>query len=156
VTTGNRLIVDILAAVVYLVAANPAITGIAVHEWVSVGLIVVLVVHCALSGDVIVATVRRRLGAGAVLNLVLDAVTLVALMVVTVSGLMVSRFILPLFGLVAPGYFFWNPLHSISAKVLLALLLVHVVAHWKWFASLFDSRRRAKGDAPAATRTKEE
>ncbi|MDR2109497.1 MAG: DUF4405 domain-containing protein [Coriobacteriales bacterium] len=147
-TTRNRLIVDILAAVVYLIAANPAVTGLAVHEWVSVGLVVVFVIHCALSGDVIIATIRKRLGAGAVLNLILDAVTLVVFMVVTVSGLMVSRFLLPLLGFVAPGYFFWNPLHSISAKVLLALLLVHVVAHWRWLAALFDFRRKASAASP--------
>jgi hypothetical protein len=74
-------------------------------------------------------------------------------MVVTVSGLMVSRHILPLFGLVAPGYFFWNPLHSISAKVLLALLLVHIVSHWRWLASLFGRHRKADaaGAEPVGT-----
>jgi uncharacterized protein HemY len=54
-------------------------------------------------------------------------------MVVTVSGIMVSRHILPLFGLVAPGYFFWNPLHSLSAKMLLALVVIHIVIHAGWF-----------------------
>jgi hypothetical protein len=61
-------------------------------------------------------------------------------MLVTVSGLMVSRHILSLLGFVAPGYFFWNPLHSISAKILLAVLLIHIVVHWKWFLSLFNQR----------------
>jgi hypothetical protein len=63
-------------------------------------------------------------------------------MSVTVSGLMVSRHILPLFGLVAPDYFFWNPLHSIAAKILLALLVVHVVVHGKWLWGLLVNRRK--------------
>jgi hypothetical protein len=73
-------------------------------------------------------------------NLVLDVATLVTFMVVTVSGLGVSRHILPLFDLVSPGYFFWNPLHSISAKVLLALLVVHIVVHWRWLWGLVKKK----------------
>ena len=34
--------------------------------------------------------------------------------------------VLPALGLYARGYFFWDPLHAASAKVLLALLLVHL------------------------------
>ena len=37
-------------------------------------------------------------------------------MVATVSGLMVSGTVLPVLGLYAPGYFFWDPLHAIAAK----------------------------------------
>ena len=31
------------------------------------------------------------------------------------------------FGFYATGYYFWGPLHALSAKVLLAALLVHIV-----------------------------
>ena len=51
---------------------------------------------------------------------------------VTVSGIMVSGAVLPALGLYADGYYFWDPLHAIAAKALLALLLVHVVVHWHW------------------------
>lgn len=137
---NHNLIIDIIATVIYLIAANPIITGLAIHEWISLGLILVFVVHCATHYDWIVNMVRHRASAAAIANLVLDVLTLIVFMVVTVSGLLVSRHILPLFGFVAPGYFFWNPIHSIAAKILLALLLIHVVVHWKWFVSLFKQR----------------
>ncbi len=52
-------------------------------------------------------------------------------MMVMVSGILISGAVLPTLGLHAKGYYFWNPLHAMSAKMLLALLLVHMVVHWK-------------------------
>jgi hypothetical protein len=82
---------------------------------------------------------RSKLAARA--NLALDVAILVVFMLVTVSGIMVSRHILPMFGYVAPGYFFWNPVHSIAAKALLALLIIHIAAHARWIARLFKRRQ---------------
>ena len=79
-------------------------------------------------------------------NLVLDLLVLVAFMVAIVSGFMVSGAVLPFFGHYAEGYFFWDPLHATSAKILLALLLVHVVVHWKWIASFFRKRKAGAGE----------
>ena len=62
-----------------------------------------------------------------------------AFMTVTVSGIMVSGAVLPALGLYADGYYFWDPLHAIAAKALLALLLVHVVAHWRWLVGFFKN-----------------
>ena len=52
---------------------------------------------------------------------------LVALAFCVVSGAMVSGTLLPSLGFYATGYYFWGPLHALSAKVLLAALLVHIV-----------------------------
>jgi hypothetical protein len=138
---GSNLVIDIVALVVYLFVANPAVTGLLIHEWLSLGLLVVCVVHVAAHLDWVQETFRhllRKATFSARANLVLDILTLLVFVIVMVSGIMVSRHILPAFGLVAPGYFFWNPLHSISAKMLLALLVIHVVVHWRWIVSLFD------------------
>ena len=50
-----------------------------------------------------------------------------ALAFCVVSGAMVSGTLLPSLGFYATGYYFWGPLHALSAKVLLAALLVHIV-----------------------------
>jgi hypothetical protein len=136
----HNLVIDVVALAAYLVAANPAITGLAVHEWISLGLIVVFIIHCAVHIDEILETVQRRKMNMSTANIVLDVVTLIVFMAVTVSGLLVSRHILPTFGLVSFGYFFWNPIHSIAAKLLLALLFVHVVLHWRWFTGLWKRK----------------
>jgi hypothetical protein len=87
--------------------------------------------------------------------------TITVFMVVMISGIMVSRHVLPAFGLVAPGYFFWSPLHSLFAKLLLALLIVHVVVHARWLyahiVAWAQSRRadKSKGSAGQSALPKE-
>lgn len=141
----KNLAVDVVALAVYLVVANPALTGIGLHEWLGLGVLVVFLVHGAVHVewilDVVLAS-RKHSSWMRTGNLVLDVLILVVFMVVTVSGLLISGAVLPTFGLYAPGYYFWDPLHAVAAKVLLALLLVHVVLHWKWLASFL---KREKG-----------
>ena len=140
----KSLAVDAACLLAYLVAANPAVTGIGVHEWVGIGVLLAFLVHAAMHVDWAVEAVRgsfacpswARTG-----NLVLDALIVVAFMTVTVSGLCVSGAVLAAFGLYADGYYFWDPLHATAAKVLLALLLVHVVAHGKWLVGFFKNRK---------------
>jgi hypothetical protein len=144
--------IDAIVCVAYLVVANPSVTGLAVHEWAGTGVLVVFVVHTAVNLDAVLAVLRRQASRAGVANIVLDAALLVAFMVATVSGIMVSRHILPALGFVAPGYFFWNPLHSISAKVVLALLVVHIVAHIRWLLSLTGKGRQDDHD-PAGQAT---
>ena len=60
-------------------------------------------------------------------RLLLNGALLFLLALCVVSGLMVSGTVLPAFGFVAQGFFFWDPLHAFSAKALAALLLVHIV-----------------------------
>ena len=146
VDAKRNLVIDILALGAYAVVANPVFTGIAVHEWAGLGLVVVFLVHTAAHVDWAVDAVRTayrdpswvRRG-----NLVLDALIVVGFMVATVSGLMVSGTVLQVLGLYAPGYFFWDPLHAIAAKLLLALLVVHVAVHARWIVRM---ARKGKGD----------
>ncbi len=146
----RNLVVDVVVLIVYLVAANPSLTGIALHEWLGLGTFVVFLVHLALHMEWVVETLRgisrpgRRSRIGAI---ALAALALLAFCVCAVSGLMVSATVLPAMGFVATGYYFWDPLHAASAKILLALLLVHVVVHWRWIVSFL--RRARSGDGPS-------
>jgi hypothetical protein len=144
VSARANLAIDAVAAVLYIIAANPLVTGWAVHEWASLGLVLVFAVHCAVHWEWLVATLRGRMDRASVANLALDIATLAAFMAVTVSGLAVSRVLLPFLGYVSYGYFLWAPVHAISAKLLLALLLVHVVVHWRWILARLPGRRRQK------------
>ena len=140
----KSLAVDATCLLVYLVAANPAVTGIGVHEWVGIGVLLAFLVHVAMHVDWVVEAVKSAVARPSWVrtgNLVLDALIVVAFMTVTVSGLMVSGAVLAAFGLYADGYYFWDPLHATAAKVLLALLLVHVVAHGKWLVGFFKNRK---------------
>ncbi|WP_139652125.1 DUF4405 domain-containing protein [Raoultibacter phocaeensis] len=147
----KRFVVDAIALAVYLVVANPALTGIAVHEWLGLAVFVVFLAHAVQHAGWIADTVSTAVKSPAparIANLALDALILVAFMVVTVSGLLVSGAVLPALGLYADGYYFWDPLHSIAAKALLALLLVHVVVHWKWLCNFAKQKKGGPGEGP--------
>ena len=150
----RNLALDVAALAVFLVVANPALTGIGIHEWLGLGVLLMFFVHALLHADWAVEALRgsfARPSWGRTGNLVLDLLIVIVLMAVTVSGVMVSGAVLPTFGWYAQGYYFWDPLHAISAKVFLAVLIIHVVAHWKW---LFGFFRRGKSGRIAGNRPK--
>lgn len=147
-TEGKHLVFDAVALCVYAVAANPAVTGVGVHEWLGLGAFAVLFAHLAAHMDWVAEAFRKALSGGPparTAHLALDALLLVALVACVVSGAFVSGAVLPFFGAYATGYFFWDPLHALSAKVLLALLVVHVAAHGRAILGLFRKRPSRRG-----------
>ena len=147
---NKRIIFDIVLLAVFLLSDIPAFTGIPAHEWIGIACTVVLVIHCASRGAVPAgrnAQAGKTSGAK-VARIVLNVLLLLALAVCAVSGIMVSGTVLPMLGLYAGGFFFWDPLHAFAAKVLLTLLLVHIVVNGR---ALF-----AMGRAMRSSRTKEQ
>lgn len=145
---GKRnLAIDVAALAVYLVVANPGVTGIGVHEWLGLGVLLAFLVHAAMHVDWVIEALGSALSRPSWArtgNLVLDVFVVVAFMTATVSGIMVSGAVLPALGLYAEGYYFWDPLHATAAKILLALLLVHVAVHGEQLAKTFKKGRRAR------------
>ena len=119
------LVVDALALVLYVVVSLPALTGVGVHEWLGLGVVVVLLVHGVQHIDFVGRLLAARCSWRATGRMLLDVALVLSVVVVAFSGLMESGAVLPTFGLYAEGYYFWGPLHAASAKVLLALLIVH-------------------------------
>ena len=160
----KNLVIDLVALLVYAVVANPMVTGIAVHEWIGLGLLVVMFVHCALHVDWVIDVFCRvgrargaqgntsRLARGGrgdalrIARVLLAACLLLSFVACCVSGALISGTVLQLFGWYAPGYYFWDPLHAITAKMFLALIVVHLVVHAKWLISIMKKGRTAHVD----------
>lgn len=121
----RMLVVDALALALYVVVSLPALTGVGSHEWLGLGVGLVLLVHGAQHIDFVARLLSGRRSLRAAGRVLLDAALVIAVVVVVLSGLMESGAVLLSFGLYAEGYYFWGPLHAASAKVLLALLVVH-------------------------------
>lgn len=119
----SHVLFDAVVLVAYLLAANPLFTGIPLHEFAGLGAVVFVAVHVVLSADGLLVRGRK----GSAVRAMLNGVLLLALAACAVSGVMVSGEVLPALGLYATGYFFWDPLHALSAKVLLVALIVHMV-----------------------------
>ncbi len=126
-----KLVLDVVAAALVVAAVLPQLTGITAHEWLGLAALAALLLHIAASLGSLVGLVgaARKGSPLALARIALDAALFVALSVCVVSGMLISATVLSVFGLFAPGYFVWDPLHAISAKVLLTLALVHAVTH---------------------------
>ena len=133
----KALIADAVVLVIYALAANPAISGVSIHEWLGLGALLVVIVHTAMHFDHIIETFRAPTNRRGIrlAKAVLDVALVLVFALCAVSGVMVSGTLLQTFGFYAEGYYFWDPLHAASAKILLAMLLVHVVANWKLIAA---------------------
>jgi hypothetical protein len=135
----NKLLLDVAVFVAYLAATDPPLTGIPVHEWLSLGLALAVIVHVALDWDWTVKVGRhffRRLLTVSRFNFVVDVALFVAFAAVMLSGIMVSRAVLALFGLSLSFGPVWSMLHSVSAKLALPVLGLHLGLHWRWGLSV--------------------
>lgn len=138
-----RIVLDIAVLVVYVFATLPAFTGVPLHEYLGIGAFVVLLVHVLVGADGIVTHARPW-------NILLNVALLVSLAITAISGVFISGDVLPALGFYATGYRFWDPLHALAAKVLLALLIVHIALRVPMLALWFGHHRRHHATASGA------
>ena len=110
------LVVDALALVLYVVVSLPALTGVGVHEWLGLGVGVVLLVHGAQHIDFVGRLLAARCSLRATGRMLLDVALVLSVVVVALSGLMESGAVLPTFGLYAEGYYIRGPLNDPAAN----------------------------------------
>jgi hypothetical protein len=138
----SRLALDASVLVAYLLANNPSATGIAIHEWLSIGLALVLCVHVALNWEWISNAIARmfaRAKAVSKLNLAVDIVLFVAFVVVMLSGVLISKVVLGVLGIHMAAGGVWRIAHTLSADIALGALAIHFALHWGW---IVDTSRR--------------
>ncbi len=163
-STRMNLWVDLAIFTAILVAFQPQLTGLAIHEWLSLAFGGGALAHVVLHWRWVVNVARRffqKLTTQTRFYAVLNVALLAALAGVMVSGVMMSEIALPSLGIALAGGHAWHGIHSLSANLIMALTGVHVVVHWKWIlnaikryvvnpvAGLFD--RPTAAPAPAST-----
>ena len=122
----------------YTLAYSLGFTGLAVHEWLGLGIGLALLLHLTLHWDWVVRTTRRLLSRSGrdrgiwLVNLAL----LLAMTLCVLSGVLISRIALYQLGISVPGTAFWVSLHDTTAKLTLALVPVHVALRWRWILSV--------------------
>ena len=141
---------DVLLFGLMVLAAMPHATGVGAHEWLGVALVPVLVVHLVLNWSWIIATTRQMFTAlpgETRFNHIWDALLYVMFVTATVSGLLVSRVVLPAVGVPSLMDGFWAMLHTVSATVLIVMIGVHLALHLRWVLARLK-RKPAAGTAP--------
>jgi len=122
----------------FTLAYSLGFTGLAVHEWLGLGIGLALLLHLTLHWDWVVRTTRRLLSRSGrdrgiwLVNLAL----LLAMTLCVLSGVLISRVALYQLGISVPGTSFWVSLHDTTAKLTLALVPVHVAMRWRWILSV--------------------
>lgn len=134
-STKTNLLLDAGILGAFLVALEPGLTGIAVHEWFSAALAGTLVVHILLHWKWVVGVVKqyfKKLLHVSRLQLALDILLFASFVTVMTSGLMVSRTILPALGLQLARNEAFRSLHSLSANATILLVGLHFALNWGW------------------------
>ena len=129
---------DGVLLVAYTLAYSLGFTGLAIHEWLGIGIGVALLLHLTLHWDWVLRTSRRLLRRGGRDRLIwlVNLALLLAMTLCVVSGVLISQVALAQIGLTAPGGPFWSSLHSLTAHITLGLVPVHVALRWRWIVSV--------------------
>ena len=139
--TKTKLWLDLVIFIVYLVAMEPRSSGLAIHEWLTLSVLAVMLTHLLLSWDWITTISFRffgKMGTQNRINYILNWLLFIDGTLLMVSGVMISQVAVPALGIKLPLGFAWRELHSLSANVVLLLLGVHTALHWNWIVNTFS------------------
>ena len=129
---------DALLLVAFTLAYSLGFTGIATHEWLGIGLGVVLLVHLTLHWDWVIRTTRkllRRAGRERFVWLV-NLLLLLSMTLCIVSGILISEVALQQLGITLPASFFWRQMHDTTATLTLILGPIHAALRWRWIVGV--------------------
>jgi hypothetical protein len=134
---------DAFLLVAYTLAYSLGFTGLADHEWIGIGLGVVLLVHLTLHWDWVVRTTRKLLRPGGRERFIwgVNLLLLVTMTLCIASGILISEVALPELGITSPASPFWRQMHSTTATLTLILVPIHVALRWRWIVGV--ARRMA-------------
>src|SRR3984957_13225615 len=129
---------DALLLVAYTLAYSLGFTGIATHEWLGIGLGVVLLVHLTLHWDWVIRTTRNlltRAGRGRFIWLV-NLMLLLSMTLCIASGILISEVALPELGITLGASSFWRQMHDTTATLTLILVSIHAALDWRWIVGV--------------------
>jgi len=151
----------------FIAAYKPLSTGLSLHEWLCLILVVPVLAHLVINWDWAVrvsTSFSRQLRNLNRVNLVVDIALFVSTVSAMLSGFMVSRVISGFLGLSTSAVPAWYTVHAVSADVVVALALLHTALHWKWFARVLGvwpsrsgrpAERRLRSAEPRRNRSAE-
>ena len=133
-----KLMLDLSLFILFLVVYQEKATGITWHEWLGIGMVLVIITHILLNWQWVVNISKRffaKLKAEPRMNYVVDLGIFFGFVTMIFSGLMISESALPFLGIEVAGSPFWKGLHTTAADVVVWLTAVHVALHWRWIAN---------------------
>ncbi len=136
--TARLFLLEVFLFVAFVVSIDLPLTGLEIHEWLGIALAVALTIHIVQHAGWLASTTRRFVTTASFhnrVNYILGVALFVGFASITVSGLVISHFALPFFGIDPPGGWFWHWLHVWSAEWMIWVIAVHLGFNWQWIAS---------------------
>ena len=131
----TNFFLDLVLFLGFLLAFEPHYTGLAIHEWVTLCGLAILVVHILIHWDWLVNTTVRffqYLNGRVRLNYIIIGLVYIGFVTTLTSGLMISEHVLPAFGMRFITNILWRRIHSLSSNLTLLLVALHFALHWDW------------------------
>ncbi len=136
--TQIKLYLDLVLFVSFVLANIPQATGIPFHEWIGFLFVIPLIAHILLDWQWIVNTTKRLFGKlpGEVrFNHFWDLVIFIMMVLVVLTGTVISESALPSLGIHVTVDPFWAALHDMTANLLMIFIGVHLAMHWGWIVN---------------------
>lgn len=136
--TALNLFLDVALLLVLFLVYEVKATGEAIHEWLGLGIALVMIVHILLHWEWVVSITRRffaQMKTEPRLRYILNAAIFIGFVTIIFTGLMISRTVLPLIGLQGTNSQFWKWLHFQAADVTFTLTALHIALHWQWIVN---------------------
>jgi hypothetical protein len=149
----DRLGMDVAAFAIIAVQMNPAVSGITIHEWLGVLLIVPLAIHLVLNWSWTVTAIDRFLGKIRPTmrsNLIIDTGLFLSMVAVGLSGVLLIPGFAASVGIpVSP---LWHAVHLVTANLTLAFFCAHLALHARWMLNTVRRAFETKPRAPVPAR----
>lgn len=133
--TLRNFLIDVVILTAFLISAEPHITGQTIHEWLGLGLFVTLMAHLLIHWRWLVNASKnfiRKLPLMTRINSIVDLLIFIGFVVLTLSGVMISKSVLPALGISVPHSGSWKQIHSLVTYLSVFLVAIHFALHWSW------------------------
>lgn len=143
----TRYVMDCLLLISFMLVSAPQSTGILLHEWFSLFFVVPFVFHILLHWDWIKTSYRRissKTSNKEKFGTVWAYLLYLVMLLVFVSGFLVSVALLPAFNIDITIQDFWSKIHHDSATFIMPMLGIHLALYWNWIIKITKSMRKKR------------
>ncbi|MBT8384893.1 MAG: DUF4405 domain-containing protein [Bacteroidia bacterium] len=147
-TAKVRIYVDIFFFALMILVLIPQTTGIPIHEWASFIIIIPFFLHLVINWNWIATNSTKffqKQPNKTRFDYILNWLLYLFMIIVTVSGIVISESALPLFGIQFKPDRFWSLIHDLSATLFMAIFGIHIALHWRWIVGAI-SKLKFKSD----------
>lgn len=135
----TKIVLDLMMAITFVLLMNPRVlNGLPFHEIAGLVIGVAILTHIGLNYRWVINTTKKIFDPNfpkkTRFNFLLNLLLLVSMATVIITGILISRVVLP--SLAIQGGHLIRGIHSFSADATLALVGLHVGVHWQWIIGI--------------------